>query len=252
MFDKTSTTKPPIKIEPQTQSLPQIYRSNLSLNILKHFFLISSSGIVVVILLILIGIWRTGGRFITTIEGFINAPVATPKIEKETLIIKQINGVSELTTSKFVMEAIVPTSQEWKLGNLVVGKTQLLYIAHGQVRAGINLEKLNPEDVKIHNNTLKIKLPPPEILDSKIDVNRSRVYDYDRGFLNLGPDVAPELQTLAQRETLKTIVQEACKQGILEDANNRANLAINQLFINSGYENIEIIPTAPTAKNCKL
>jgi hypothetical protein len=57
--------------------------------------------------------------------------------------------------------------------------------------------------VQVTNNTIQLRLPPPRILDSKIDVNRSSVYDYNRGFLGLGPDVGPQLQTLAQRETLK-------------------------------------------------
>lgn len=230
--------------------ISQLSTSRFTLDVLKKFILISSSGLILVILLMLIGIWRTGSRLFSGIEGFMNGTPSKPQIAQETLIIKQIRGVSTLTTSIFAMEAIVPTSQDRKLGNLVVGTTKLLYIAHGQVRAGIDLQDLNHKNVKIRGKNLTIQLPPPEILDSKIDVTRSRVYDYDRGFLGLGPDVGAQLQTLAQRETLKTIVQEACNQGILEDASDRARLVISQLFINSGYENVEVIATAPNAKTC--
>jgi hypothetical protein len=57
-------------------------------------------------------------------------------------------------------------------------------------------------------------------------VRQSQVYDYDRGFLSLGPDVAPQLQTLAQQETLKNIVTQACRQGFLEEANQKAETTI--------------------------
>jgi len=91
-----------------------------------------------------------------------------------------------------------------------------------------------------------VQLPPPQILDSKIDVNRSRVYDYDRGFLNLGPDVAPQLQTLAQRETLQKIVTNACDSGILNEASDRAQSVLTQLLSTAGFRQIEITPSLAT------
>jgi hypothetical protein len=132
------------------------------------------------------------------------------------------------------MEAVVPTSRDRTFGGYVVGRTTLLYIAHGEVRAGVDLSKIQPEDVQISDQTVTLRLPPPEILDSKIDVNRSRVYDYDRGFMGLGPDAAPQLQSLAQQETLQKIVQTACSQGLLETANQRADFAVTQLLETAG------------------
>jgi hypothetical protein len=112
----------------------------------------------------------------------------------------------------------------------------LLYIARGEIKAGVDLNELTNADIKVNNNSIEISLPPAKILDSKIDVNRSRVYDYDRGFLNLGPDVAPQLQTLAQRKTLVEIVNTACNEGILEEANIKAKQTISQLLVNTGYQ----------------
>jgi hypothetical protein len=57
-------------------------------------------------------------------------------------------------------------------------------------------------------------------------VQRSRIYQYDWGFLNLGPDTAPELQSLAQRQTLAKITAYTCEQGILDEANERAETAV--------------------------
>ena len=166
---------------------------------------ITAGGVTLALVLIFFGIWRTSHRWLAGIDAFVNSPPATPNIEVSSLILNQIRTVNELATAVFVMEAVVPTSQDNKLGNLTLGTTKLLYIAHGEVRAGIDLSKLTPDAIAIQGQTIRVQLPPPQILDSKIDVNRSRVYDYNRGFLNLGPDVAPQLQTLAQQKTLQTI-----------------------------------------------
>lgn len=212
-------------------------KTNFSL--LKYLTLTSQTGIIIVLILLILSLSKVMEQLTTFF-----APAA-PKVTVPNVILERIRGVKELTTAVFVMEAIVPTSQENKIAGLVIGETKLLYIAHGQVKAGINLEKLTDTAIKINGNSLQINLPSPEILDSKIDVNKSRVYDYDRGFLGLGPDVAPQLQTLAQQETLKTILATACQQGILQEANQKAELTLTQLFLNSGYEQVKIITAKP-------
>jgi hypothetical protein len=165
---------------------------------------------------------------------------AEPQIDPRSLVIDQIQGVSELTTAVFAMESVVPASRDRKLGNYVIGRTTLLYIAYGEVRAGIDLSEVTSDNVRVTGNSLELRLPPPEILDSKIDVHRSRVYDYDRGFLGLGPDTAPDLQELAQRETLQRILEAACDNGVLDEANERAEVALNQFLASTGYEEVSI------------
>jgi hypothetical protein len=138
-----------------------------------------------------------------------------------------------------------------KLANYTVGTTTLLYIAYGEVRAGVDLKDLKAENVQVTNNTIQLRLPPPRILDSKIDVNRSSVYDYNRGFLGLGPDVGPQLQTLAQRETLKKIVAAACSQGVLKQANDRAELVVEKLLNTAGYKQVQVKTQPPAPGTCQ-
>jgi hypothetical protein len=210
----------------------------------------AGGGMTLLIILFLLGIWRTGHQFLGKIEAFFNLEPPAPQVDVSNLILNQVRGVSELTGAVFVMEAVVPTAQERKLGSFVF-RTQLLYIAQGEVRAGVDLTQLKSENVTVNNGKIKIKLPPAKILDSKIDVSRSRVYDYNRGFLNLGPDVAPQLQILAQQETLKKIVTTACDKGILNQANERAKLAITQLLNTVGYQQLEVISTPLSLEECK-
>lgn len=217
--------------------------------LLKNLSLMTTGGFLLLGVLILLGSWRTSNQFFTTLRAMFTIAEPAAKVDMRSTVVQQVRGASELTTAVYSMESVVPTSRERTLGGYVIGKTTLLYIAHGEVRAGVDLATLQPTDVQIAGNSIALRLPPPKILDSKIDVNRSKVYDYDRGFMGLGPDVAPELQELAQRETLTKIVETACADGVLQAANDRAKLAVSQLLTTAGYTQftVETQPALPEA-----
>lgn len=216
----------------------------------QKFLLLSFGSINLVILLILLGIWRTSDRAMNFLGNlFVRSPVV-PQVEVFTPILQRIKSLQELTTTVQIMETIVPTSADRKLGEISVATTRLLYIARGEIRAGVDLSELKKTDIKVSNQMIEVDLPPAKILDSKIDVNRSQVYDYDRGFLNLGPDIAPQLQTLAQRKTLIKIVDTACNEGILNNANLKAKETITQLLTISGYSQVKI--NISPSKSCGL
>lgn len=210
--------------------------SKSSTSFWRQLFLWTAGGINLMILLILFSIWRTGDRAFNFVSNLFKLQPVEPKIENSSTIVQQIKDIQELATTKQTMETIGPVSADRKLGDIPVATTRLLYVARGEIKAGVDLNELKDADIKVNNNSIEISLPPAKILDSKIDVNRSRVYDYDRGFLNLGPDVAPQLQTLAQRKTLIEIINTACNEGILEEANDKAKQTISQLLVNTNYQ----------------
>ena len=211
----------------------------------KTILLWSVSGINLIILLGLLSIWRTGDRTLSFISNLFKLQPVEPTVATSTPIVQQIQNIQELSTTVHTVETVVPASAERKLGDISLATTRLLYIARGEIRAGIDLSELTAEDIIVSDRQIEINLPSAKILDSKIDVNHSRVYDYDRGFLNLGPDVAPELQTIAQRKTLARIVNTACNEGILDRANIKAKSAITQLLSNTGDRQV-IVNTAST------
>ena len=224
--------------------------SSITSGMLRNLMLMTTGGIVLIALLFGVGILRSGARFFERFEAIFNAPQPKPEVDVRSLVVSQVRGASELTTAVFTMEAVVPTRQNRDLAGYTVGTTTLLYIAYGEVRAGVDLKDLNANNVQIVNDTIQLQLPPPRILDSKIDVNRSSVYDYDRGFLGLGPDVAPQLQMLAQRETLKKITTAACSQGVLQQANDRAELVVEKLLNTAGYKQVVVSTQSPLPGSC--
>ncbi|MEM1253395.1 MAG: DUF4230 domain-containing protein [Cyanobacteria bacterium P01_H01_bin.21] len=191
------------------------------------------------------GLWRTGEQFMDGVELMFTPKPPEDKVDTRTLIVDQVQDASELTTAIFSMEAVVPAESNRTVGNYVIGQTNLLYIAHGEVRAGIDLSAISEENIEVigtedGSTDLIVTLPAPKILDSKLDVTRSKVFDYDRGFLSLGPDRAPELQALAQQEALERIRQGACNEGILTMASERAEVTMRQLIEPMGYGNLTV------------
>ncbi|MEO0351157.1 MAG: DUF4230 domain-containing protein [Cyanobacteria bacterium P01_A01_bin.15] len=249
--DRPTKTAPPDtdRLDRQTDSEPSEQPGQLRFWPMVSMAILG--GGVLVTLLAGYGLWRSGDRFMDGMRLMFTPKPPEDKVDTRTLVVNQVQGASELTTAIFSMEAVVPTESNRTVGNYVIGQTNLLYIAHGEVRAGIDLSAISEENIEVIDDSgdlppsLLVTLPAPKILDSKLDVTRSDVYDYDRGFLQLGPDRAPELQTLAQQEALKRIRQGACDEGILTMASERAEVTMRQLIEPMGYGNLTVTVAEP-------
>lgn len=237
----------------RTHSKPKAQGFNPSI-LMLGLTLLTSGALLAIALLAVVGISRTGAQFWQGLSALFQTQPPEPKVDVRSIIVQQVRPASELTTAIFTMEAVVPTQQDRTLGGLTVGSTKLLYIAYGEVRAGIDLAQITPLDIQINGEQATLRLPAPKILDAKIDVNRSRVYDYDRGILGFGPDAAIELQSLASQTALNRIVEAACSQNILNQANQRAQAVLNQLLGQSlgqslrsaGIRSMTIAPQSPS------
>lgn len=219
-------------ITPSRRKAPIILR-------LLHGMLGSLSGAMLLVGMIAgIGLWRSGEDFVNSIRSAFIPSEPVEEVDVQTVVVQRIRGASDLTTAIFTMEIVVPASSSRTIANYEIGKTTLIYIANGEVRAGVDLSTISPEDVQASGEVLRVTLPGAKIIDSKIDVSRSKVFDYDRGFLGLGPDRAPELQDQAQEVALQRSLEAACEQGILQQASDRAELVVQQLLQNTEYTRV--------------
>ena len=154
-------------------------------------------------------------------------------VASRAIIVKQVRDVSELTTAIFETEDVIDISR--KEG---ITESKLIYIAHGSVRVGIDLGEFQDSDVQVEGKKVTVSLPVLKVLDTKLDVNQSRLYDYNKGFLSLGPDLV-KLQESALRESIRKIEQASCKEWLMKTANDRvqqtAQSFLNQLLNNKGY-----------------
>jgi hypothetical protein len=244
--DVEPDTLPPVSWEQRTPPLKRAPQTPFVFRLLQGLIGSLSGGMLLLGMIAGVGLWRSGEDFVNSIRAAFLPAEPVEEVDVQTVVVQQIRGASELTTAIFTMEAVVPTTSSRTVANWEVGKTTLVYIAKGEVRAGVDLSAIAPEDVRATGDVLRVTLPAPTIIDKKIDVGRSEVFDYNRGFLGLGPDRAPELQDQAQEVALQRMLLAACQQGILQQARDRAELVVGQLLQNTDFEQV-IVESQPSA-----
>ncbi|MEW6503068.1 MAG: DUF4230 domain-containing protein [Chloroflexota bacterium] len=149
-------------------------------------------------------------------------------------IIYEIRSLARLETAQYSMEKIITAETgQSELGFLFGDK--LLFVAHGKVIAGVDLEKLNPEDLWIQNTVLYVRLPEAEIFMTTLDNDLSYVYDRETGILRRGEI---QLETLARQAAVREIEKSAIADGILDWARLNAESYLGRLFRSLGYAEV--------------
>lgn len=155
----------------------------------------------------------------------------------------------ELITAKYNAGATVLVVEENDpfLLFFPVPPSELTYRAYGQVLAGFDLSEMRESDVTTAGNVVTIHLPAPKLLLFALDHDRSGVFDEDVPWFGEMPAGTVDK---AQRQARDEMIEMACSQGILEEANVAALAAIQALF--PGEDGIEIRITTRSASDCTL
>jgi hypothetical protein len=152
-----------------------------------------------------------------------------------TTVLRQVQTLSQLVTVKYVMEKVVVYEDvKWFPG----GDNRVILIAHGIVKAGVDLQRLQPGDVEVAGTKLRIKLPNPQITDSYLDDSRTQVFERSTGLLRT---FDKDLEQTARALAVDDIRRAARYEGILKDADERAQTQIRVLFQQTGLE-VEFVP----------
>ena len=155
-------------------------------------------------------------------------------------VVLGIRRLNELATVEQTVQAIVVEEESEKIGPVplpdVIGGEKLLLVAVGEVEAGVDLDELEEDDVRVLGETVAVTLPEARVLDSSLDEDATKLYDRDRGLLKIqGND---ELIEEARRSALEQIEGEAMNNNILEQAENNAEDSIRALVTSLGYEKV--------------
>ena len=166
----------------------------------------------------------------------------TPTVLADPLtVIHEIRALARLETVQYSVEKVITAETGQGLfGNLFGDK--LLFVAHGVVVAGVDLEKLGPEDMWLENGVLYVKLPEPEIFIATLDNDKSYVYDRETGLLSKG-DV--NLETTARQVAEDAVSEAALEDGILDIAGQNAESYFSLLFRDLGYPEVIFVDEKP-------
>lgn len=157
-------------------------------------------------------------------------------------VINQVRSLARLETIQYSIEKVITAETgQGALGVLFGDK--LLFVAHGVVIAGVDLQKLGPKDLWVENGILYVRLPEPELFIATLDNDKSYVYDRATGLLTHG-DI--NLETTARRAAEQEIEKAALEDGILEQAGRNAENYMYRLLLDLGYPEVIFVKPTPT------
>ena len=146
--------------------------------------------------------------------------------------IHEIRALARLETIQYSVEKVITAEVGQGTFGFAFGD-KLLFVAHGVVIAGIDMEKLQPADMRLDNGVLYVRLPPTEIFIATLDNEKSYVYDRETGLLTKG---FVDLETLARQTAEDEIRKAALEDGILVQGQKNAEAYLLKFFTALGYK----------------
>jgi Protein of unknown function (DUF4230) len=157
-------------------------------------------------------------------------------------IVDRIRKLSRLETVIYSIDKIVEGERQYALlPNFLTGD-KLLLIGHGEVIAGVDLSQLKASDVSIsgdplHGGSIHIHLPAAQVLTTRLDNNRTKVYSRMTGVLVTAD---PNLETQVRQAAEQQITQAAIADGILDRARQNARASVAALLSGLGFHSVTI------------
>jgi hypothetical protein len=168
------------------------------------------------------------------------SPTPTPTPTPATLILR-VRALSRLETIRYSLETIIEGGSDpgGFLSFLGIGREKLVLIARGQVMAGVDFSRMEPDDIVVNGQKVTLYLPPAEILVSKLDNERTGVYEYEKGlFTRRDVQLESELRARAEEE----LVRRAMEDSILMQAETNAKAYLLLLLHSLGFTEVEFQP----------
>ena len=167
-------------------------------------------------------------------------------------VLKAIEDLSEYRAASGHFEQIVDLEKDTKLPASILGE-RTLFLAVGDVDAVVDFNTVDAGAVHVSSDrrSATITLPPPRFSEARLDVDRSRVVDHDRGILNdIGSVVGggggsdrelyllgrPKLETAARADT-----------GLLARAQENTRSMLEGLLSSLGFRRVTVPYESPPA-----
>jgi hypothetical protein len=151
-------------------------------------------------------------------------------------VVRQIQQLQRLETVSFTMDKIISGEHDSPYMPKFLVSDRLLLVVHGEVIGGVDLSKLQLNDVVVQDQSISLRLPQAQILVTRLDNAQTRVYSRDTGlFSSPDPNLESEVRQEAERQ-----LQEAAMQGdILKTADGNARTTISSLLHGLGFKKVD-------------
>lgn len=168
-------------------------------------------------------------------------------IPDSVMVLNEVNSLARLETASYSFQDVLRSERNGDTLFGVFGES-LIFVAYGEVVAGVDLSQLEDEDVQVTGpSSVMIHLPASEIFFTNLDNDRSYVADRDVGILT---SADAQLETKVRQLAESRMKEAALGSGILDLSQRNAEEFMITFLENFGFEEIiftdETPPPAPT------
>lgn len=190
-------------------------------------------------LLALVGIglivWLATGVGLLHLLGSLGGGQTLFRVDQPT-VVRQIAQLQRLETVKFSMDKIISGEKDSEYLPKFLAGDRLLLVVHGEVIGGVDLATIQPADVLVQGETATVRLPKSQILVTRIDNEKTKVYSRDTGLFT-SPD--PNLESELRQEAEKQLQKAALDGGILKSADENARYTVSSLLKGFGFKSVQ-------------
>ncbi|MDF9800769.1 hypothetical protein OKW21_006032 [Catalinimonas alkaloidigena] len=161
--------------------------------------------------------------------------------DKRGLVVGKIQNASDLATTEFTVDKIVHGTKTRKLSWFIkLSEARFLAYSQAKIKSGIDLSKIEQEDIVIEGKRISLQLPPVEVINFSYPpssfVEDSLISD-TRAFLNT---ISIEDQEEFFRQAELDIRSNLEYMGIVETTQEHTRTLLRQLLKALDYEEIYI------------
>ena len=155
-------------------------------------------------------------------------------------VITAVKDLARLETVEYHVERVIDLrDQQSLLFGLIHTQDAILFVAAGEVTAGVDLAELAEGDVVVDqaHGSVSITLPAPRVLTTRLDNEHSWVYARTTDVLAQRHE---DLETRARQEAERTLDQSAIDGGILDRARDNAERTVEAFVRSLGYTTVHV------------
>jgi hypothetical protein len=168
------------------------------------------------------------------------------KDRSQPVVLKSLENLSDYHAATANMQVVVDVEQDAKLLPSFIKGERTLFVAAGTVDAAVDFGALKGDAVQISDDrkSVKLTLPSPKLLPPRLDPDRSRVYDRDRGVLDRVEDALSDRpgdeQPLYQLATDKLAAAAAADAQLRPTAERNTRSMLTGLLRGLGFEHVTV------------
>jgi Protein of unknown function (DUF4230) len=200
-------------------------------------------GGLVVVVLAAIGLFVVGGVVGDLLPSFAN-PFREETVDRSRpALLKAMTDLREYRAASGHFEVIVDVEKDTRFVPAFIKGERVLFVAVGEVDAAVDFGGLKGDAVEVDGKSVRVTLPPAHFTDPRLDVERSYVYDRDRGIVDRvgslvgDPGEEREIYTLAQRKLAEGARDNS---GLLQRAETNTRRMLTALLISLGFTSVDV------------